>query len=136
MYLPICFSIIREWGEFFGVRLTPNFQNPAFWLVGHTKLFLSFYTRIRWQKLTFLSWFLFSRTGYLKVIVWYYIRMDCRDQVKPLKDFQELKNVDIVKDLPRASIRNPAARGCKFSIVRDGSELKLEKVPKSQYEIC
>ena len=55
------------------------------------------------------------------------------DQVKPLKDFQELKNVDIVKDLPRASIRNPAARGCKFSIVRDGSELKLEKVPKSQY---
>ena len=62
--------------------------------------------------------------------------MDCRDQVKPLKDFQELKNVDIVKDLPRASIRNPAARGCKFSIVRDGSELKLEKVPKSQYEIC
>ena len=61
--------------------------------------------------------------------------MECRDQVKPLKDLQELKNLDIAKDLPRASIRNPAARGCKFSIVRDGSELKLEKVPKSQYEI-
>ena len=62
--------------------------------------------------------------------------MDCRDQVKPLKDFQELKNVDITKDLPKASIRNPAARGCKFSIVRDGADLRLEKVPKSQYEIC
>ena len=59
-------------------------------------------------------------------------RMSCTDQVKPLKDFQELIRLDVAKDLPKATIRNPAARGCKFSINRNGSDLKLEKVPDTQ----
>ena len=58
--------------------------------------------------------------------------MACSDQVKPLKDFQELINLDIAKDLPKATARSPAKRGCKFSIKRNGSELKLEKVPDTQ----
>ena len=58
--------------------------------------------------------------------------MSSTDQVKPLKDFQELIGLDVSKDLPKASIRIPAARGCKFSIDRNGSDLKLEKVPDRQ----
>ena len=55
-----------------------------------------------------------------------------RDEVKPLKDFQELVDLVIDENLPKAITRSPAKRGCKFSIQRNGSEIKLGKVPDKQ----
>ena len=65
-------------------------------------------------------------------------RMQCPDQIKPIKDYKELKNYDIGKELPVAKTKRPRKRGPKFSVTRKDGKMSLEKVtqPCSKTLVC
>ena len=56
-------------------------------------------------------------------------------EVRPLKDFDELANVDC-KELPKANVTRLAKRGCKILVERNGSKVTLQKVQEPAPKVC